>query len=167
MHPNVRKILREPLPPEPPPKPFWDRWIGNLDGEPVYWQKRLCGAFGWTLRLHKFVKADNAGCFHTHPARAFRLILWSGYREQVADGGVPVFFRAWRPGMIGYVAPELCHRIDSLSNGRVSYSLWLHGPKVASIELHGEGWPDELLRHAGKDRVRVSPPQQMHAEEKS
>lgn len=135
----------------------WDRWIGNLDGEPVYFQKKLVSAFGWTLRLHKFVKADNPGCFHTHPAHAYRLVLWGGYIEEVS---VPVPFgrggyrMRWRPGCYGYVAPEFCHRVDSLINGHTSYSLWLHGPKVASIELHGDGWPDELLHRAGKDRVR-------------
>jgi hypothetical protein len=141
----------------------WDRWIGNLDGEPVYFQKRLFSwrwrGNVWTLRLHKFVKADNAACFHTHPAHAYRLILWGGYVEEILN---PEWLRnlgncraTWRPGMFGYVAPELCHRIDALRNGRTSYSLWIHGPKVASIELHGAGWPDHLMHHAGLDRVRV------------
>ncbi len=166
IHPNVKRLIRqnaEKRQREEPPQ-FWDRWIGNLDGEPVYFQKRLCGAFGWTLRLHKFVKADNADCFHTHPAHAFRLVLWGGYVEEIATPPLLRMGRyhaTWRPGMFGYVAPTLCHRVERLRNGRVSYSLWLHGPKVASIELHGLGWPDELLHRAGKDRVRV-PPHDVH-----
>lgn len=137
----------------------WDRWIGNLDGEPAYFQKKLASAFGWTLRLHKFVKADNPGCFHSHPAHALRLVLWGGYVEEEmqrvgSQGSMIPRLRSWVPGMAGYVAPAFVHRIERLRNGRTSYSLWLHGPKVASIELHGLGWPDDLLHRAGKDRVR-------------
>lgn len=139
---------------------WWDRWIGNLDGEPVYFQKRLASWTWrgnlWTLRLHKFVKADNPMCFHSHPAHAYRLILWGGYVEQVMFTVLTYKqdFRRWLPGMFGYVAPDYVHRIDRL-HGKASYSLWVHGPKVASIELHGSGWPDELLHRAGKDRIRV------------
>jgi hypothetical protein len=137
----------------------WDRWIGNLDGEPVYFQKRLASwtwkGVLWTLRLHKFVKADNPECFHTHPAHAYRLVLWGGYIEEVMVPGLPGrSLVGWGPGRFGYVAPTFCHRIETFLFGRTSWSLWVHGPKVASIELHGEGWPDELLHKAGKDRVR-------------
>lgn len=159
IHPNVRRLLREAAErkAKEQPTPFWDRWIGNLDGEPVYFQKKLVSAFGWTLRLHKFVKADNPDCFHTHPAHAFRLVLWGGYVEEVMTPPLRIFgryTRAWCPGMVGYVAPAFCHRVERLRNGHTSYSLWLHGPKVASIELHGIGWPDDLMHRAGKDRVR-------------
>lgn len=141
----------------------WDRWIGNLDGEPVYFQKVLARwtwrGILWTLRLHKFVKADNPGCFHTHPAHAYRLVLWGGYVEEIYKPEDPYWgpARTWTPGDYGYVAPSLCHRVHQLINGRTSYSLWLHGPKVASIELHGPGWPDNIEPHFSAKRVRVEP----------
>lgn len=47
--------------------------------------------------------------------------------------------RSCRPGFIGKVQPQLCHRIASLL-GPVSYSLWLRWPKSHKIELRGSGW---------------------------
>jgi hypothetical protein len=136
----------------------WDRWIGNEDGEPVYFQKKLVSAFGWTLRLHKFVKADNEGCFHSHPARAFRLVLWGGYVEETWSPMLEVggFYDRWRPGRAGYVAPHFIHRVSRLLNGRASWSLWLHGPKVADIELHGDGWPEDMVPFGSAKRVRIT-----------
>lgn len=89
--------------------------------------------FGWTCRLHKFTKPDSEGCFHSHPAHSFRLILWGGYWEELDSGG----YKEWKPGMFGRVRPELSHRIGGLRNGKHSYSLWIHGPHVADIKIRG------------------------------
>ncbi|ABM97047.1 hypothetical protein [Methylibium petroleiphilum] len=114
----------------------WDEWRGSLDGRPTMWIRRLARVRGWTIDLHKFVGPDDPGCFHTHPSRAFRLVLAGGYVEEV-EGGQR---RAWRVGRFGLVRPELSHRIEQLLNGRWSYSLWIRGPKTHRIELRGQGW---------------------------
>lgn len=117
-----------------------DDWRGDLDGRPVFWSRTLWGRGGWRISLHRMVDADAEGCFHSHPAHALRLILAGGYVEQMADGRETT----WRAGRIGHVSPELTHRIARLLNGRVSYSLWIRGPKRAPIRLVGEGWPEHL-----------------------
>lgn len=111
----------------------YDRWVGNGDGLPVFWVKNLLRLFGWTVRLHKFVKADAPGCFHTHPALAIRIILWGGYVEELGDGT----WKTWWPGRIGIVRPELEHRIDRLRNGRASYSMWIRGPLIEKVTTRG------------------------------
>lgn len=104
----------------------WDDWRGSLDGRATFWSKTLLRLFGWRVDLHKFVAADGPGCFHTHPAYAVRFILFGGYFEQLECGA----YRAWFPFRVGLVKPELSHRVDHLVNGRVSYSLWIRGPKL-------------------------------------
>jgi hypothetical protein len=114
----------------------WDEWRGDLDGRVVMRIKRLCAWRAIKLDLHQFVGADREDCFHTHPSWAVRFVLWGGYVEQLEDGTR----KTWRPGMIGLVRPALSHRIYALRNQRVSYSLWLRGPKLREIELRGQGW---------------------------
>jgi hypothetical protein len=46
----------------------------------------------------------------------------------------------WRVGEVGKIYPELVHRISKIRNGRVSYSLWIRGPKRVNTKLHGSGW---------------------------
>lgn len=111
----------------------WEEWRGSFDGRPSLWIKKLVRAFGCVVQLHKFVRADDPGCFHTHPATAVRVILWGGYIEELGDGRR----RAWLPCMVGILRPELEHRIDTLLNGHTSYSLWLRGPKRAAINIRG------------------------------
>lgn len=113
----------------------WDEWRGSLDGRPTMWIKRLGKMLGCRLDLHKFVRADDRDCFHTHPAWAIRAILWGGYIEQLWQGEP----RIWSPGSIGIVRPQHCHRVDALL-GKASYSLWLRGPVVAKVERRGRGW---------------------------
>lgn len=69
------------------------------------------------------VSPDDKDWFHTHPALAFRVILRGGYVEELHDGTK----KTWYPGMMGWVRPELCHRIDSFLNGKSSTSLWFRG----------------------------------------
>jgi hypothetical protein len=125
----------------------WDEWRGSLDGRPTFWSKTLLRVGSWRLDLHKFIAGDDAGCFHTHPAHALRVILFGGYVEEVERVGAP-HLRSWRPGMIGLIPPSLSHRVVSLRNGRVSYSLWIRGPKVARIELRGDGWANQRSANA-------------------
>lgn len=111
----------------------FDEWRGSFDGRPALWIKKLVKAFGCVIQLHKFVRADDPGCFHTHPAWAIRIVLRGGYVEELGDGRL----RTWRPGMVGIVAPQLEHRISALVNGKESWSLWFRGPKVARINIRG------------------------------
>lgn len=111
----------------------WSEWRGSLDGRPALLIRVLGAAFGCKVQLHKFIRADDPGCFHTHPATAIRIILWGGYVEELGDGSL----RTWRPGMVGIVRPELEHRIASLRNGKCSWSIWLRGRKRAAISMRG------------------------------
>lgn len=102
----------------------------NKAGETVFFMRNLFKFRGWTIRIHKFTHADDPGCFHSHPAVAYRLILWGGYVEERLEqrGNEQVHvFRFWKPGQWGKVPPELTHRIHVLIDGP-SYSLWIRGP---------------------------------------
>lgn len=114
----------------------WDRTVLSDDGVPVLYIMNLVHVRGRRIDLHKIVKADMPDCYHTHPANAFRVVLWGGYEEELWDWEK----LTWKPGMIGYVAPELCHRIHRLLNGRMSYSLWFRGRVTHKVELRGLGW---------------------------
>lgn len=116
----------------------FNEWIGTVDGRATLWSKRLLSAWGWRVDLHRMVGADDAGCFHTHPAWALRLVLAGGYVEELENGDC----LAWPAGHFGVVRPSLSHRIARLLNERSSYSLWVRAPKSAAIELRGSGWPD-------------------------
>jgi hypothetical protein len=111
----------------------FDEWRGAPDGRPTFWIKKLWTWRGFSLQLHRFVGADDPGCFHTHPAWALRLVLSGGYVEEVGDGR----WRTWWPGRLGIVSPDFEHRVAGLRNGRESWSLWLRGPKIAAIGIRG------------------------------
>lgn len=119
---------------------FWDEWRGDFDGRVVMQIKHLASWRGFKLDLHRFVAADAPGCRHTHPAKAWRLVIWGGYVEEV-EVGTTLELRTCSPLFAGMVQPQLCHRIDSLL-GKVSYSLWLRWPKSHEVELRGDGWGD-------------------------
>lgn len=116
---------------------FWPEWRGNLDGSRcVMLVRPLMSWRGYKLDLHKFVGEDSPGCFHSHPAKAYRLILAGGYIEQYFEGRSMVR----RPGYFGMVRPEDAHRIARLRNGRASWSLWFRFPKTHDVRLLGPGW---------------------------
>lgn len=124
-------------------KSFWQEWRGSMDGRPSMFIRNLFSFRGYKLDLHKMVRADDPTCFHTHPAKAIRFILWGGYTEQIL---INIFDskdrhsyskKQWIIGDIGIVRPDLCHRIDSLHK-QVSYSLWFRFPKTHSIHIEGE-----------------------------
>lgn len=112
----------------------WTEFQGN-DGEPVMWIKRLLETKWLGIALHKFVDIDNHGCFHTHKAWSLRWILAGGYIEEQEDGN----FYLFNPGRVGIVSPSTSHRVACLLE-HCSYSLWVRGPVVASVELRGPGW---------------------------
>lgn len=130
----------------------WDDWRGSFDGRPTMWIRRLFSFRGRAIDAHKFVGADDPGCFHTHSARCFRIVLWGGYVEEL-EGGKMV---THRPGSMGFVRPELSHRVHALCNGRVSYSLWLRGRKTAKIELRGQGWAEQDAKQRAKS-IAIAP----------
>lgn len=111
---------------------FWKEWRGSSDGRPTMLIRNLVSFRGFKIDLHKFVRADDADCFHTHPATAIRVILAGGYVEEIRNG--PTVF--WTAGAVGIIRPELCHRIDGLFC-RASYSLWIRLPKSAEITIFG------------------------------
>lgn len=135
----------------------WDGWVGSLDGRPTMWRRVFFKRPCLTVELHKMVSADDPGCFHSHPAHAVRVVLCGGYIDETSDNRHRLFF----PGRIGWVRPRTVHRVAGLRNGRASYSLWLRFRKVARIELHGPGWPDDPNTEFSMGAVRVpyvSPP---------
>jgi len=127
---------------------MWDYSVGNVEGIPVFHTKLLVGTKeGFHIAIHKMVKADGGGCFHTHDGWGFRLVLWGGYVEEVEmdyPSLNPLAFSSkivcWRPGSFGIMKASFSHRVHSLLNGRVSYSLWIRGPISAKVQLRGTGW---------------------------
>lgn len=117
---------------------FWDEWRGSLDGRPTMHIKRLLSFKGFRVDLHKFVKADDKECFHTHPARSLRVVLWGGYVEELESQKLKI----WLPLMFGLVRPELSHRIAGTIFD-TSYSLWIRWPKTHEVKLRGQGWENQ------------------------
>lgn len=116
---------------------YWGEWGGDHDGKVTMWIMNLLTWRGRKVDLHRMIDVEALGCFHTHPARAIRFVLWGGYTEELEDCTT----RRWKPGKAGLVRPDLCHRISAVYNGRSSYSLWIRGAKTHKIELQGDGWP--------------------------
>lgn len=150
----------------------WDEWRGSLDGRPAMYIKRLARIPVWrkngktlTIRidLHKFVRADDPETYHSHPAWAIRIPLLGGYAEMVARSwagrGHPVLAdrRYLLPLDIGIVPPGLCHRVASLLNGKVSYSLWIRGPVFGLTWMVGDGW-DAVTLADGVSELGVRAP---------
>jgi hypothetical protein len=120
---------------------WWDQTIDGDDGLPLLLIKKLFSFMGRGVWLHKIVWPDPWERFHTHPASwAVRIILWGGYVEEMHDGTM----RYWRPGSIGIVRHDDCHRINRLLRERPSYSLWIRGKRRHPIYLKGDAWPVEI-----------------------
>ncbi len=114
---------------------WWDEWRGSQSGEVVMRIKHLLRWQGFKFDLHQFVGADATQCYHTHPAKCFRLILWGGYVEELEDGTR----HRWGPCHAGFIRPNHSHRVASLVSG-TSYSLWIRGQQTHEVELRGVGW---------------------------
>lgn len=134
----------------------WTKTMGNeKGGDPVFYSKTLWQqkSGGWHVDVHKFVQPDKEGCYHTHPAYAIRIITKGGYEEEVYEedeGGLSfkTYKQTWKPGNVGLVAPNFCHRVNSILNGVASHSIWIRGPVVAKIMLKGPGWRPEQVNKA-------------------
>lgn len=110
-------------------------WRGSTNDGPTFYEKEIFSKDGHKITLHKMVAADDAGCFHSHPATAIRWIIKGGYVEEYYDGrSVEI-----SEGYIGVVHPNFKHRIHELLEDE-SISLWIRGPKTHAIELMGDGY---------------------------
>jgi hypothetical protein len=129
---------------------FWTETRGQPGKKPALYIKRLLTWRGFRLDLHKIAEADSEFCFHSHPARAIRFILWNGYVEEclpsqlyyLLNSDCPSLTIRWYPFQWGVVEPDFTHRLDSLPKGP-SYSLWLRFPVTHHVWLRGEGWGDK------------------------
>ncbi len=108
------------------------RDIKNISGVELYLRRwSLSLPFGWSLKLHKIVRADDDRCQHDHPWEFFRIILWGGYIEERGEKKATIKpWRPWAPWRIYPAIGGFKHRIKSLLNGESSWSLVLCGPKV-------------------------------------
>lgn len=118
----------------------WDEWRGSLDGRPTFYSKVIATIFGYRISLHKFVSNDDPDCFHSHPATAFRSVLWGGYEEEIRVSKDQSYLHKRKASHMGFVQPYLVHRVHRLLNGKSSYSLWIRGPKTHETYLIGKGW---------------------------
>ena len=124
----------------------WDSWRGNPNGERYRVEfedatmliKKLFHIGDWKVKLHAMVGSDSEGCYHTHEAWSFRLVLWGGYIEEMEDGKL----RTWFPLRFGLISPKLSHRV-ARPIFKKSYSLWIRSPKKYEVELRGSGWKDD------------------------
>jgi hypothetical protein len=122
----------------------WEYWVGSNPEHKVMGIKTFkIPLTRWELHVHKMIAADLPGCFHSHPARAMRLVIFGGYREELWDphGGYVSGVKDWWPWQFGWVEPDHVHRISMLFRPlKGSYSLWLRAPITHPVELHGPGW---------------------------
>lgn len=122
------------------PQLHWDEWRGDDAGHVVMHVKHLMAWRGRKVDLHCIVAPDAAGCFHTHPANAVRLVMWNGYIEQIEQPqSTSHRLRDLHGGSASLVAADMSHRIHALPRG-MSYSLWLRGRKTREIKLRGPSW---------------------------
>lgn len=100
----------------------------------ILYIKHLVRWGGFQVNLHCITGADEAGCYHSHPAKAIRIILWGGYIEEIPDYRYSDFeYRS--PGYIGVMQPEFIHRIAYVDGA--SWTLWIRWPVTHKIKLFG------------------------------
>lgn len=71
----------------------------EIDGEVYLTRWNIIRLFGWTVRLHKFLRPDADRCLHTHPWAFYTFVLWGGYEEETSEGMESIGSLAgkWRP----------------------------------------------------------------------
>lgn len=131
----------------------YDRWVGASPyltdeegfGKATMLIKHLAHFRGYRIDLHCFRYPDPFDAFHSHPAKAIRIVLAGGYIEEIVTEPMnpesPRKLHSCWPGHISVVRPAFCHRIASLIDGP-SYSLWLRAPITHKVHLIGKGWPE-------------------------
>ncbi len=99
--------------------------------------------FGWSIKLHQILRADDDRCEHDHPWCFLRIILKGGYLEVVgADKRVAVRkpWRPWAPWRVYWCGPDFSHRILDLLSG-TSWTLVICGPRMREWGFFTrEGW---------------------------
>lgn len=126
----------------------WDGWRGSGE-KAVLIYKHVMKWGDWQIDLHKIVDADEYQCYHSHPAWAYRIILWGWYDEVVLEEDRPGTWtirgiKRWSMGMRGWVSPDYVHNIYKVK--APTYTLWIRGPKTHEIKLIGKGWGDKETR---------------------
>lgn len=121
------------------------RVIRDLEQKQDYLRRwSLWLPFGWSIKLHQILRADDDRCSHDHPWSFLRIILWGGYTEEFrherpSDTGYGVHvssgtqtlksWRPWAPWRVYLCSGSFRHRITALS-GKSSWTLVVCGPKV-------------------------------------
>ncbi len=118
-----------------------NRTITNIEGSAPYlvrWSLWL--PFGWSLKLHKIMRADDDRCSHDHPWIFLRFILWGGYTEEFSKADEPTKTIERKPWRLSYCGANFKHRITKLTTTH-SWSLVLCGPSVREWGFFTrEGW---------------------------
>lgn len=86
-------------------------------GEPYLIRWSLWLPFGYSIKLHKILRADEDRCDHDHPFAMLRIILWGGYREVCGEERKPQHCKPWRPWApwrMYYCPVGFRHRITEL-----------------------------------------------------
>jgi len=110
--------------------------IESPDHSPYLLRWSLFTIFGWSVKLHVFLRSDDDRANHCHPWRFKTLILWGGYWEHTKEG------RFWRkPGYFGGGNENYFHRVelsrypsddeDSPNQERPAVTLFMTGPKTS------------------------------------
>ncbi len=123
------------------------------ENDPIFYSYRILGPFpemfafgGWTIILHKVVKGDPPDCFHGHEGNNYRIVFKGGYVEEVMRPDGTTYRRSIMPAIWPRkITFDYAHRFHSLANGKVSWTLWLKGPKTHKLKLYGTGWPDHVI----------------------
>jgi hypothetical protein len=59
--------------------------VYGVAGAVVFFTYKWFSIGNYSLKFHNMVRGDELGCYHSHHASAFRIVLKGGYLEQVVD----------------------------------------------------------------------------------
>lgn len=111
--------------------------------------------FGYSIKLHQILRADEDRCTHDHPWRFVRIILKGGYIETHGENArvsVRKPWRPWAPWRVYYCSGRFRHRITELLDGP-SWTLVLCGHRFREWGFFTrDGWLDwQRFVHAARD----------------
>jgi hypothetical protein len=95
--------------------------------------KKLVSFGGFQINLHRITGRDHVNVFHSHPAKAIRILLKGGYIEEVPKGRYSDY-DYWHCGRIGFIEPQFVHRIAHVEDNG-SWTLWIRWPITHKIKL--------------------------------